>query len=125
MKKHLISNRTLTTDEYIFEGKVASRLNEDLPLLLKDVRPLEGAEKCTGKGTDCSAVLLMEHAKAPFIAYEMDIARLNGIIRKLCDSNTELQSGHAMSKGVMGASKGNSKNMGEFSDRHLYRQTGD
>jgi hypothetical protein len=101
---------------------VASRLNEDLPLLLKDVRPLEGAEKCIDKGTDCNAVL-MEHAKALFIAYEIEIARLNGIIRRLRDSNTKLQSGRTTSKGIMEASKGSSKNMGEFFDRHLRRQT--
>jgi hypothetical protein len=75
-KEHLISHGTLTTNEHVFDGKVASRLNEDLPLLLKDARTLEGAEKCTGKGTDCGAVL-MEHVKAPFIACEMEIARLN------------------------------------------------
>jgi hypothetical protein len=109
---------TLTTGEYIFDGKAASRLSEDLPLLLRDARPLEGAKKYMGKGTDCNAVL-MEYAKASFVAYEMEIARLNGITRRPRDPNTKLQSGHATPKGVMEASKGSSKNIGEFSDRHL------
>ena len=60
--------------------------------------------------------MLMEHAKAFFIAYEIEIARLNGIIRRLRDSNTELQSGHAISKGAMEASKGSSKHIGETGD---------
>ena len=73
-KKHLTSNGTLTMDEHVFDGKMASHLHEDLPLLLKDARPLEGAEKHTGKGTGCGAVCF----SAPsFIAHEMEIARLN------------------------------------------------
>ncbi len=42
-KRLLIKLAILTMDEYIFDSKVQARLNEELPLLLKDLRPLEGS----------------------------------------------------------------------------------
>ena len=42
-KKRFIKIGILSMDEYIFDAKVQARLNEELPLFLKDLRPLEGS----------------------------------------------------------------------------------
>jgi hypothetical protein len=73
MKKHKTCS-SMVRVPLLVRCKMASHLHEDLPLLLKDARPLEGAEKHTGKGTGCGAVCF----SAPsFIAHEMEIERLN------------------------------------------------
>jgi hypothetical protein len=42
----------LSMDECIFDAKVQAGLNEELPLFLKDLRPLEGSSKYISTGTD-------------------------------------------------------------------------
>jgi hypothetical protein len=74
-KKLFIKMDILTTDEYIFDAKVQTRLNEELPLFLKNLRPLEGSSKCISTGTDSYAHLI-GYVKASFISYEIEIARL-------------------------------------------------
>jgi hypothetical protein len=51
-KKCFIKMGILSMDEYIFDAKVQARLNEELPLFLKDLRPLEGSSKYISTGTD-------------------------------------------------------------------------
>jgi hypothetical protein len=86
-KKLFIKMGILTTmDEYIFDAKVQARLNEELPLFLKDFRPLEGSSKYISTGID-SYALLIGYVKASFISYEIEIARLNRIIRRLRAAN--------------------------------------
>ena len=51
-KKCFIKMGILSMDEYIFDAKVQVRLNEELPLFLKDLRPLEGSSKYISTGTD-------------------------------------------------------------------------
>ena len=121
-KKLLIKMGILTMNEYIFDAKVQARLNEELPLFLNDLRPLEGSSKYIITGTDSYAILI-GYLKASFISYEIEIARLNRIIRRLRAANKMLQSAPAISEGVYRASKGQSKTMAEFSERHLRRQT--
>ena len=111
-----------TMDDWIFGEAVRKKLEMELPAALGDFDFPE-SRRYVGKGS-ASYSALMQYLTGCFVAYEAEIARLNGIIRTLKLENAQLKAGEAPNKAASHLSGGTcTTTVGEWSARTLRRQS--
>ena len=83
-----------TIKDLHFRRAVAQRLNEEMPAILDDFKVTPGSKEYTGPGSPVF-IAIMQYVSGCFIAYEEEIHRLNGVIRKLKRERKKLEEGGA------------------------------